>query len=358
MSISKALKGVKLNNKVTPIWKGPEEEGVTQSLLSKFIVCRERFKLLVVDGLSTLDRFNHRLGYGNMWHICEEHFCNNDDWEKPLKEYCEKLCSQYRMQQEEIVHWYNICCKQFPIYVEWYRDHDKSLNKTPIFQEEVFCVPYELRSGRVVKLKGKFDSVDMIKADKESFIILQENKTKGDIDELQIQKQLSFDLQTMFYLVALKKCGKVQENKIRGVRYNVVRRPLSGGKGTIRKHQPSKSNPLGETDEQFYTRLASYISDDPKYYFMRWDIDIYPTDYTKFITEFLDPCLDNLCWWWDFVTKKENDYPPPSPHYRTPYGIFNPITDGAATDLDEYLRTGSTVGLRKVETLFPELEGV
>ena len=70
-----------------------------------------------------------------------------------------------------------------------------------MLQEQVCDVPYNLPSGRVVRLRGKFDSVDLI----DGGIYLQENKTKGDIDKIQVERQLSFDLQTLMYSVALHK---------------------------------------------------------------------------------------------------------------------------------------------------------
>ncbi len=33
-----------------PVWKGPEVDGVTQSLLSRYLTCKERFRLLVIEG--------------------------------------------------------------------------------------------------------------------------------------------------------------------------------------------------------------------------------------------------------------------------------------------------------------------
>ncbi len=55
-----------------PLWKGPEVDGITFSLLSRFIACPERFRILVTEGLQPHDEFNHRIEYGNMWHTCEE----------------------------------------------------------------------------------------------------------------------------------------------------------------------------------------------------------------------------------------------------------------------------------------------
>ena len=42
-TLKNKLKGKEINT--GPAWKGPEVDGITQSLLSKFLVCRERFRI-------------------------------------------------------------------------------------------------------------------------------------------------------------------------------------------------------------------------------------------------------------------------------------------------------------------------
>jgi hypothetical protein len=195
---------------------------------------------------------------------------------------------------------------------------------------------------------------------------LAEHKTKGEVDEVTIQKQLTFDIQVMFYLVAMAEAqkgglyGLEKYGHPRGVKFNVVRRPLSGGKGTIVRHKPTKSNPVGETEHDYYQRLRAYIADEPGTYFYRWTVDVTPEDVERFKREFLDPCLEFVCFWYDTHTVKDRVTSSPGNmcHWRTPYGLVGEITDGYGSDLDYYLDTGSTVGLVRSETLFPELTNV
>jgi hypothetical protein len=42
-------------------------------------------------------------------------------------------------------------------------------------------------------------------------------------------------------------------------------------------------------------------------------------------------------------------------HYRHPFGSVNWLDEGGASDLDEYLATGSEAGLQRIDDLFPEL---
>lgn len=371
MNIASELKksGVKSESvkQPRPVWKGPEVDGVTQSMIGRFLVCRERFRILVVEGLRSSDGFQHRIEYGQMWHACEEANARGKLWNFELPIYCKGLLEKYPMQQEQIDHWYNICKVQFPIYLEYWRHHPDAVNRTPLLQEQVFNVPYELPSGRVVKLRGKWDGVSLIGRGKAAGIELDEHKTKGDIDESQLKRQLTFDLQTMLYLVALEIKQNVDKgfagqrwHPIRGVRYNVIRRPLSGGKGTIRRHEPTKSNPTGESKDAFYQRVAQYIKDEPQHFFMRWRVEITDKDIARFKTEFLNPVLEQMCDWWDCIGRL-NEEPFDTKgsggiHWRHPFGVFNSMNEGSGTELDEYIATGSEIGLRRINKLFEELE--
>jgi len=141
-----------------PVWGGPEKDGITFSLLSRFLSCRERFRLLVVEGLRPIETFNHRIEYGQMWHVCEEALANEMPWGQLLTEYAQDLLKKYRLAQEQIDHWYNVCRVQFPIYADYWRSNSAG-DRTPLLAEQVFDIPYRLPSGRTVRLRGKWDPV-------------------------------------------------------------------------------------------------------------------------------------------------------------------------------------------------------
>lgn len=414
--------------KLPPLWEGPQSDGpqggVTQSLLGGYVCCKERFRVKTIEGLKPADsRWNHRLGYGSMWHCCEEELAQkeNGTWtHRLLDKYTHDEMMAHPLDQETIEHWYYVCRTQFPIYVDHWRKHPDVKNRTPLLQEETFCVPYKLPSGRVVYLRGKFDSVDLIKDGRKSAIFLQENKTKSDIEESELQRQLMFDLQTGVYLCALELFqheymqdappdpgyAKEWDHPIAGVRYNVVRRPLSGGAGSIRRSEGTKGSKCNlkcckygpsldcekcggtgrvgakepETQEHFYKRVREVLdgtaegSPGPEYFFMRWKVDVTASDLEKFKVQFLNPCLEDLCddyEWWEYChnlkssdpyahfryESRFNHFPLHVQHvWRLPYGLHNPLIENGSTELDEYLDTGSTVGLTRAETLFKELE--
>lgn len=369
------LSKIKLNHKVKakkPVWRGPEVDGITQSLLSRFLSCRERFRLQVIEGWTTQDGFSHFIEYGQMWHTCEEALAKKVDWQEPLKQYCIGLCKTYKLDQQKVDHWYRVCKVQFPEYIKYWAKNKDVVDRTPLFQEQTFKVPYILPSGRTVLLRGKWDSVDIIGKGKNARVYLQENKTKGDIDERKMTRNLTFDLQTMLYLTAIQFyqknvhrinapiLQKFAATPLGGIRYNVIRRPLSGGKGSIKQKQ-------NESINEYYERLAQYIKDEPETYFMRWKVEVTQGDIDRFRKECLDPILEQLCSWYEWVTKGDpwrNYYDDEDVtlqigsgiHYRHPFGVTNPIDEWGSSDIDEYMATGSTVGLERVTSLFGELE--
>lgn len=410
--VKSVLKGIKIPTKKVPLWEGPCAEGpnggVTQSMLGRFLNCRERFRVRYVEGLAPAEKFNHRLEYGQMWHTCEEALARDgtipnikDPWLIHLMGYVTELNKKYPMDREQINHWYQVCKLQFPLYVKHWSKHPDVKDRTPLFQEDVFDTKHRLPSGRTVRLRGKRDSVDILGKNKTAGIWLKENKTKGDIDEQEIKRMLKFDLQTMMYLVTLYEDQKkeswgtaVGKLPIKGVCYNVVRRPLSGGKGSIKRLESTKGSKCGkckgigkillagnmqlcpkckgkcylggkpaETAESFYARVAKYITDEPEHYFMRWTCDVSQADVERFKRETLNPLLEQLCDWYNRVSEdaiRDRDpfqYLPyqSNPHWRHPFGAANSIDEYGWADMDSYLETGNSVGLKRQE-LFRELK--
>lgn len=402
-------RGIEIPQDEGSLWQGPQQDGITFSLLSRFLVCRERFRLLVIKGLKPDEGWNHKLGYGNMWHLCEEAFAKG--WQKEanlqiLTEYAGDLCRANPLQQETINHWYNVCSVQFPIYAKYWEEHPdmQAQNRRPRYYEKEFSVEYGLPSGRVVKLRGKWDSVDVIKQDGIWGVWLQENKTKGDVNFLKIQRQLTFDLQTMIYMVALEQYlarhpvvlgFSKRIVPIVGVRYNVVRRPLSGGKGTIVRHKAtggskctkckgtgtqgyhprcSKCNGVGrmggkpeETLASYYSRLNDIIEGDPGNFFSRFNVPVSSEDIQRFKVRCLNPILEQLCDWWEYMLANESITDPYSDvwsfnkngiHWQHPFGVYNTLNEGGSSDLDGYLEDGNEAGLTRTDNLFPELKGL
>ena len=395
-----------------PLWAGPcgagPQGGVTQGLVAKYLVCPERFRVKTIEGLAPGDRFSKVLEYGNCWHVCEESFAAHGDarWPIALTEYAKGLLAKYPFSRDDVEKWFEICKLQFPIYVRYWAKHKDVLQRKPLLQEYELDVQHALPSGRVVRLRGKLDSLDAVGSGREAGLWIQENKSKGDIDEQQLRKQLLFDLQSMTYLVAFNDYRQgcnvdgLFAAPLKGIRYNVIRRPLSGGKGSIKQHEASRGAKCpkckearsvtikgvtikcpkcggagrvnakpAETKAAYLARLGKYISDEPETYFMRWNVAVSAEDVRRFRERCLDPLLENIAddyEWWAFCKangmnvfdgqKRAERFDHCKRHFVFPFGVYSPLTDGGATDADEFVMTGNTVGLQRVTNLFPELQ--
>lgn len=400
LSLTDKLPTGKLDTRpAVPVWHGPTaagpKGGVTQSMLvggKGFLVCRERFRLHYIEGLRSQEGFRHSTEYGNMWHICEEGLAGGTDYEKPLLAFCRELCQDYPVQQNDINKWYQICKRQFPLYVEHWKRHPEIKKRTPLLQEQVFDLPYKLPSGRTVRLRGKFDSVDVVGTDG---VYLMENKAKGDIDILEMYSNLRCDFQTGMYMTVLREirsrgCDpallpgatpqqiaallKQAKKPLKGTRYNVIRRPLSGGKHSIKQLKGKKTKTKTvppETLTEYYDRLKGLIAEEPEHYFKRWTIEIDQDTLPTFERKVLVPHLEQLCDWYEHIVFciKYNKDPFNTPfykdsefgsriylHYMYPYGVYNVVNEKGSSDLDAHIHTGSLVGLRHTDELFRELK--
>jgi len=357
----------KKKRKREPLWKGPEVDGITFSLLSRYLECKERFRLRVVEGLVEDEGFNHALEYGSIFHEAEEAHRDGQSWRKAIKAYTQKLCKKYMGSEEQIAKWASLCAHQFPVYIQYWAKHPSTGKRRYIFQEKAFRVPYTLpESRRTIILRGKWDS-GYIEGKGEG---LQENKTKGYIDEEGITATLSENLQTMLYFIARlsykEKHQTAQEAleesdpplPLKSVLYNVIRRPLSD-KYSIRQRK-------AETQKDFHIRAADQMREDPSHHFKRWKVSIYKQDVERFKREVFNPLLEELLIWWDWIQanpfnpwepRTDNPYEDQiCPHYRSPWGAYNSLASGFRGSYFGLLTRGSKVGLERVSCLFPELE--
>lgn len=358
-TLSDKLKNVKRMTKVKePLWKGPTVQGVTQSLLAGYMVCKERARVRLMLGLSTPQRLVIPIEYGNMWHACEEASGGGKDWRKAADVYTDQRISEVESPKDrkELDLFRHICKYQYEVYLKYWRDHVHVTNRIPLYEEEEFGEMILLPSGRYAKLRGKWDLVDVVSSE----LWLQENKTKGRVMFAQLFKQLRFDLQTMTYIVALR--NRHPDKRIAGIRYNVVKRPLSGGKGSIR---PKKD----ESMPDYLERLGEVIKDNQSWFFTRQQVSLDNGDIQSFCKKTLYPVLENIVddyEWWDFCLRESVDvydnqlrskkFPHhANRHFRMPYGVSNKLLEGGSTPFDNYLDNGSIIGLVKVDRLFPEL---
>lgn len=310
------------------------KDGVSYSLLCKFRNCRERFRISTVEGLRPSER-KAAMEFGTIFHKALEYAAQG----KTSSQITTALFQFYKntsVDQDLI--------RQACILVPHYNKYYEKDRHVYIGQEEVFDVPYKsVTTGKIIRLRGRRDEIYQVG----NTIWLQENKTKTTIDENKILQTLPHDLQTMLYVYSMT--HDYSGHKIGGVLYNVIRRPglKQGAK---------------ESENQFYTRLNDHVAQDPSHYFKRYEVELVPSDINRFFNYTLVPLLENVVVWWESI--KSDPFNPwvdeqgkVNPHHwRTPFGIFDPMTIGVG-DYFDYVTTGSELGLERVTTSFPELEG-
>lgn len=337
-----------------------ERDGVTFSMLSKFVGCRERFRLSAVEGW-TSRAFAVPLEFGSCFHNCLEFLQDGGRPENlyevteaykhsKLKDPNNALNDEDSIELERLLGTVEIVVLK---YMEYWnevpsfqqgkrRAYDRDFKY--LYQEETFNVSHILPTGRNIRLRGRWDAV--LRHPFSGSPVLQENKTKGMIDEQGLLEGLKKDLQTQFYLWTLYlTLGKIPTH----ILYNVIRRPGL---------RPRSGEPL----KDFLNRVDEDIDKRPSHYFMRWVVDIERKDLEDFVERTLNPLLLQVSEWWDSVKHDPfspwtlQDGGPNLLHYERPYGIYDSTMFGNGRgEFFDVLYQNNFKGYFQRTEAFPEL---
>ena len=170
-----------------------------------------------------------------------------------------------------------------------------------------------------------------------------ETKTKGQINQTAIRDQLKADLQTLIYVTtAMIEFGEMPKK----VMYNVVRRPQ------LKRKQNEGLN-------DFLKRIKADVIKRPKFYFMRWNVDLLKSDIINFRKETLDKLLGIFCQWADGLKKIGALDGKPDKRFDTPYHFRNCtalVGRYGRVDMFDLLTKKNTSGYLKRKSCFPELD--
>lgn len=406
---SSTFKGLKRPRTSSPresLWD-LDRDGITYSMLAKFVICRERMRLSAVEGW-TESNLKDGLEFGNGWHHCEQFVAEGgslSNLHKATKVYEKLRKSAKRITPNEAQALERLLgCVEvvFPKYYKYWESEERM--KHYLIQEEIFDVQYPLPGlGRSVRIRGRMDGSyrwnqlpkrlqDLVTRGQlnPNAIWLKENKTKGNIDQDGLKNMLEKDLQTMLYM----RCFNLKYPTLptpAGVLYNVIRRPL------LKQGQ-------SESLQNYLIRVGEDVDERPEHYFMRWETLISQDSLDDWCRVTLDPALSALCLWWDsikhspfepwtqkasFVTcprcgievstvylsaekagyvwcpscKTLKSYDPykmvnkevPNPHhFLRPFGVYDSGQNGRG-DFFDLLTRGSKYGLHRRTDPFPEL---
>ncbi len=331
-----------------------ERDGVTQGLLTKWLLCREKARLGGINGLVPLGR-KEAMEFGNVIHMnldevytfFQQHVNANQQQTLQLSDIAH--CSQQVMSRQEwnahqaligavtpqgdaddIESTYAIAAEVLQAYFyQWQSDFDGSVEWVALEQE--FSVPYfpqhnDVNAGKKypINLRGKIDGV---RRDKQTGKLwLFETKSKGVIDADSIASRLSFELQTGIYMYAM---SQLYGEEPVGLIYNLIRRPLLRRK-------------VNESLSAFVGRVRDDLVGRPEHYFKRMEVAITPTEIDSFRKNLYHILREFLCWYFGAIG-----------HYQNPASCYNGVFSC------EFLpicadRDLSNFGIR--EFVYPELE--
>jgi len=310
-----------------------KKHGITQSLISKFLECRQAARYYLQGYESIYNRLP--LTEGSIGHEVLQHAYEDIKTGKlktiPSKQqvikYTKRVEKQWLKENsrkdpralEHVEYSLTTMEATLPAYFDFWRKDLKQIKWLGL--EESFALPYVLPDGRKTILRGKKDGEFLKKG-----LWLFETKFKSQISESNLIDTLSFDTQVLLYLRALK---HIHKRTPEGVLYNVIRRTCL---------QRRKAESLA----QFAKRLKDDIENRPDFYFMRFEIATDDFDLEKFDIE-LEGIIKDF---YDWIEGKV-------PHYKNTY---NCVGKYGRCDFLPCCGMNDFSALKKRKILFKELE--
>lgn len=344
--VSLSRKG-KAKPKTNPSFPWTWDAGITQSMLTLFMKCREQTYLKYMKGY-TARHMSTALEFGTIWHLCQEHQ-HDKAGESPasVARRCIRAYSNarkktiFKTEHDAFDEICSIIQVMFPIYCKFWAEDDSQIDW--IAPEQKFAVPYTFidhkGESRTIILNGMRDRVYR----ENGLLGVFETKTRSRNTD-GITDDLKADFQTSFYAVAAEVDLKERPEI---VMYNVVRKPM------IQKR-------VNESIKQYCDRVAEDATKRGKFYFQRWDVHLTATDLKRFRRRTLDPALRLFAQWVDSLKKsKDGAVIAEEDRWRSPFHILNSNElsgkYGKAETADLIL-SGRQSGYLRRKTIFPELE--
>ena len=257
---------------------------ISQSALGRFQDCRQKARY-ALDGLVP-KKPSRPLLFGNFFHNCLDQinvFINTHK-AAPSKEEVEEMCNdewEHFLQTPEAQHSETATEMQYDAqvilvlllnYIDQY--FKKDVQKEWINIEGRIDTVYE---GN--KLMGYLDGAYTLNEGKEVWVM--EHKTRSYEDLESLGRILHMEFQTFYYLHLYKRKTGILPN---GICYDVIFKP------TIRKGKK-------ETMTEFLQRLDHDVHQNRSRYFVRLNVSIDPSEYTKWRETTLKPLLQDYSNW-------------------------------------------------------------
>ena len=272
----------------------PSRDGVTFSLLSTFLDCREKARLHLQGW--TPRSSSMALTFGSIIHKIDE-WVRDDirsgvlrsvpdtDYIKGLIKKTETLWFEDNPRHggKELDHLeLSLLLAEgvLPQYFKyWYKDFTEIKWELVEGEFKIPVTPEDKEGNKYSTfIRGKIDGSFSLK---KGGPWLFETKTKSRVDEEILSDILPYDMQANIYLSALRRMGNTTPS---GLLYNIIRRPAL----RRRNHESLKA---------FATRVSEDVSMRPDWYFIRMEMSVDGQDINRFEMELDDLISDFMMWW-------------------------------------------------------------
>lgn len=294
-------------------WQGPLIGGITQSLLSKFLECPYQFYIYAGLGLEEPKEPEPNLVWGDTFHRGLEHIIEipyqlheftPEDWATTQEVVEHHLRDKWPMAPQTYCLSIN---HMLPLYDDSYKTEYGTFRT-----EQKLSHLHTTRTGNKVLLRGKADAVNV------SNEILVEHKCKGKIDINQTYAESPYDLQVTMYSFILG---------TRTVIYDLVRIPDTQWSLPPKRQYESPKNYIKNL--YFERAWGDFPVTKKKHLWLQQTtINLTDEQVELNMAEMVDPIIDKLCAYYDYVSDSNFDFQNPDHYnklfYKTPIRHFDP----------------------------------
>lgn len=326
------------------MWKGPKIDGVSQSLLNKFLECPYCFFLYAILRLHEPETERDNLVWGDIGHKGLEHL---------IPSLCLKTASR-KMEQYQKERYPEAPSRFLPSIKKMISLYNKKLFRVGTWKTEQIIDRQITIKGIPFRIRGKKDGIcyDYPRYQK----VLAEHKFKGYIDPPSLAQEIQKDTQCNIYLYS-------EEDPVEWVIYDLIKIP------DTQKYQPDKKHWENESeyiDRMYFGQCGNWkgfpIASN-KDQWMHQEIYHIPYEEQQFNWErTIAPLLLRLNEWYEYVTSDNFDMNNPECYGPTFY--IHPIRHFNARQTNRFkcgyhgLLTGqlSLEELEPVTSFYSELD--
>lgn len=280
-------------------WKGPED-GITQSIINRFLECPYNFYLYAGLGLQDPEEYNANLTWGDSFHIGLEHLIRGDSIEVSTKHMLEYLKEEYPQSGPTFPHSMSHMIRLYDL---------SYLGKEEWLTEQEFCEPYTLPNGRKIILRGKLDGHNISKTR------AVEHKCKKRHDKIKLRHEIYKDTQICLYSLI---------TGIREWQYDVIKIPDIQYSPPVKRLTETFANQVKRWYEEI--DFGDYpINKKKRLWIDQFPVYLSEDNILQFQKRVLDPVLLRMCKWYDKVT--DDNFDPEifdDIFYEFPLRHFNP----------------------------------